>query len=116
MRRFLCSDPPEYQCGLGTSEGDGFRGAVEGIMYLFRPLSRPTVSHRGCGGHPASREEGSGSRTQSTHTLSGTRGRRKLSESLTAAHSGSAGLSVIGSKAVAVYYEPKAFEDLEGAA
>lgn len=81
-------------------------------MYLSRSLPRLTASHQDREEEPASHEEAEFRRTQSTHGLSGPSGRKKASEKLTAAHSGSSVLRTAEDEPVAVYYLPRAFEEL----
>ena len=82
------------------------------IMNLCRSLSHLAASHQGREEDPDLREEGQFRRTQSTHGFSGPVGRRKHSQKLTAAHSGSRTLRIAEDEPVAVYYEPGAFEEL----
>lgn len=82
------------------------------IMNPSRPLPHLTASPRGREEEPVSCEEGQFRRTQSTHGFSGPVGRRKHSQKLTAAHSGSRTLRIAEDEPVAVYYEPGAFEEL----
>ena len=94
-------------------------GEAESIMYLSRPLPRLTASHQGRDEDQASCEQVEFRRTQSTQSFSGTHGRKKASEKLTKAHSGSSDLKTAEDEPVAVYYLPRAFEELpemEGAA
>lgn len=97
---------------LVVFEDDAFRGEAGGIICSRSPLLRLAASHRGREEDPASREEAPESRTQSTQSFSGTRGRRKSSQKLTTAHSGYRALRIAEDEPLAVCYRPTAFEDL----
>ena len=105
--------------GLAGFEQRGFGGKAGCIISPYRPLSRLTASHHSRKASPALREEAEFRRSLSTEGVSGPVDRRKLSQKLTAAHSGSTGLRVAEDEPVAVYYEPRACEqwpELEEAA
>lgn len=82
------------------------------IMNLCQSLPHLAVSNRSREEGPAWRKEDEIRRTQSTEALSGSRGREKLRERLTKAHSGSRALSISEDEPVAVYHLPRAFEQL----
>ena len=103
--------PSSVQPWLVVFEEDS-GGEANSIMYLSRPLPRLTASLQGRNEDSTCREQGKIRRTQSTHGLSGTRGRKKASEKLTKAHSGSRSLRIAEDAPMAVCYRPKAFEGL----
>lgn len=82
------------------------------IMILCRSLPHLAASHRDHEEGPVWCEVGQIRRTQSAEALSGSRGREKLRERLTKARSGSKALSISEDEPVAVYYLPRAFEQL----
>lgn len=103
--------------GVGSSVGRS-RVATSGgetkcIMWLSRPLPHLTASYQGHDEKPASHEKGQIRRTQSTQSLSGSRGRKNFSRKLTAALSFSTGLRTAQDGAVSVRFAPRAFEELE---
>lgn len=93
-------------------EGSDLGGEAGCIMWSIPLLPHLAASNRGRKEEPASREQVEFRRTQSTKSLSGPVGRRKLSDKLTVAHSGSTGLRIAEDGAVDVYHLPRAFEEL----
>lgn len=101
---------------LVVFEGTDVWGEAEGIMWSRASLPHSSASLSGCGEETAPRKEAPASRTQSRAGLSEGRGRAKPSKKLTTAHSGSSEMRISEDERNCVYYQPRAFKDLEGVA